>query len=158
MQHFGKHSKSEVAGKVIQWLIEEGLPVSQYKDDQADINIATRQGNVNINIGFHKDSIDSLIVIGKLHFEEQKQSMFRYTRTKREMLYDLELSFLQMNLDFILNVNNEQQEFTIEDINLQKIIYFDGLSKDKLFNVMSAIFNCLKVLGLKFQLLGRQRI
>jgi hypothetical protein len=157
MSPFGSFTKEEVAEKVTQWLTEEGLPVREFKDHQADINLATRQGNTNINIGFHKSSLDSLIVVGNLHFEEQEQSMIRYTKTKREMLYDLEISFLHMNLDFVLNINDEQQEFTIEDIKLQKAIYFDGLTKDKFFDVISAIYNCFKVLKLKFELLGRQR-
>jgi hypothetical protein len=158
MSRFDNLTKEEVAKQIKQWIIEEGIPVDDFPDVQTDFNFVVIRSNTRINIGFHKTSTDSIIVAGNIHFEEQEQSMFRYTKTKREMLYDLEMSFLQMNLDFILNVNNEQQEFTIEDIKLQKTIYFDGLTKDKLFDVMSAIFNCFKVLKLKFELLGRQHI
>jgi hypothetical protein len=149
-------SKEQVAKTVRRWLKDEGLPVWERKDDQTDFNFATRQGNTNINIGFHKTSIDSLIVQGNLHFEQQEQTMLRYTKTKHDLIYELEILFIQMNLDFILKTNNLQEEFTIEDIILQKTIYFDGLSKDRLFNVLSLIFNCLKVLIFKFNSLGRR--
>jgi hypothetical protein len=84
-------------------------------------------------------------VLGNLHFESEEQSMIRYTKTKRELIYDLEMLFIQMNLDFILKTDSIDQEFTIEDIILQKTIYFDDLSKDKFFGVLSSIFNCLKL-------------
>jgi hypothetical protein len=157
MSRFDSLTKEEVANQVRRWIIEEGVPVNDFSDDQTDFHFVITRGSTVVNIGFHKTSIDSLIVLGGFHFAPQEQSVFRYTKTKREMLYDLEISFLHMNLDFILNINNEQQEFSIEDIKLQKTIYFDGLTKDKLFDVMSAIFNCLKALRLKFELLGRQR-
>jgi hypothetical protein len=157
MTRFENASKEWVAKTVKQWLIDEGLPVTEQKDEQTDFKFATRQGTTNINIGFHKASIDSLIVLGNLHFESGEQSMIRYTKTKRELIYDLEMLFIQMNLDFILKTNSVDQEFIIEDIILQKTIYFDDLSKDKFFGVLSSIFNCLKLLALKFELLARSR-
>ena len=81
--------------------------------------------------------------------------MLRYTKTKRELLFDVEILFIQKDVDFILGANIGQQEFTIEDIILQKTIYFDGLSKDRFYNVLSQIYNCLNLLMLKFLLLGR---
>lgn len=156
MSRFDSLTKEDVAKQVKRWIIEEGLPVEDFPDDKIDFNFVITRGTTKINIGFHKTSIDSIIVAGNLHFEEYEQSMIRNMKTKREMLYDLEMVFLQMKLDFILNITTKNQEFTIEDIKLQKTIYFDGLTKDKLFDVISAIFNSLKVIGLKFELLGRQ--
>ncbi len=89
-------------------------------------------------MGFHKTSIDSIIIVGAIALEPDEQSMFRYTKTKREFLYDIELAFLQMNLDFIIDIP-PNEEFTIENIKLQKTIYFDGLSKDHFFDIISSI-------------------
>ena len=80
MTRFENTSKEQVAKSVKQWLIDEGLPVSDYKDEQTDFNFATRQGNININVGFHKSSIDSLIIMGKIHFESQEQWSLRINK------------------------------------------------------------------------------
>ena len=76
---------------------------------------------------------------------------------KREFLYDIEMFFIQMNLDYVLSSSSKDGEFTVKDIKLQKTIYFDGLTKDRLFDIMSSIFNCLKLLKAKFLLLGKYK-
>jgi hypothetical protein len=84
--------------------------------------------------------------------------MLKYTKTKVEFLLDVQIAFLQQNLDFIIEpTNNRANEFSISDIKLQKTIYFDGLTKDRFFDIVSAIYNCLKILDLKFKLLGRPK-
>jgi hypothetical protein len=83
--------------------------------------------------------------------------MTRHARTKKELSYDIEKIFIQMNLDYLLKSNVIDGEFTVEDIILRKTIYFDGLSKDKFFNIISLIYNCFKILVGKSMLLGIQR-
>lgn len=157
MTRFENRSKNEVAAVVKQWLLDEGLPVEDFKDENAEINYATKQSGIKINIGFHKQSKDSLIILGGIYLEPQEQEMFIYTKVKREFLYDIEMLFIQMNLDHVFSSSSSDGEFTLEDIKLQKTIYFDGLSKDRLFDIMSSIFNCLKLLKTKFLLLGRYK-
>jgi hypothetical protein len=154
---YENQSKYEVANVIKEWLVEEGLPVEDFEDENTDINYATKQGGVKINIGFHKRSKNSLIVMGGVHLETQEQEMFRYTKVKREFLYDIEMFFIQMNLDYVLSSSSKDGEFTVKDIKLQKTIYFDGLTKDRLFDIMSSIFNCLKLLKAKFLLLGKYK-
>ena len=138
-----------------QWLLDEELVVhDDINSDETNFNFKFKQGDTNMNVAFYKKSKDSLAVGGKLVFEPQEQSMIRYTSTKKELLYDMEKLFIQMNLDYLLKSNVKNGEFTIEDIILQKTIFFDGLSKDKFFDVISLIYNCFKILVSKLMLLG----
>lgn len=150
--------KFQVAKVVKNWLIEEGLEVNDFVDASTDINYTFSQGNIKMNVGFHKTSKDSIIMGGKIALDKEEQSMLKYTKTKLEFLLDVQMAFLQMNLDFVIDANNNSyHEFSISDIKLQKTIYFDGLSKDRFFDVLSSLFNCLKILGLKFQMLGKSK-
>jgi hypothetical protein len=155
MSTFENSSKEVVARTVKQWLIDEGLPADDVKDLNCDYNFKTAYGSKNIHVAFHKRSKDSLIIIGKVHFEPDQQVMLRYTKTKREILFDIETLFIMKDVDFILETNTKEQEFTIEDIKLQKTIFFDGLSKDRFYSVLYQVSNCLQLLILQFLLLGR---
>jgi hypothetical protein len=158
MSDVSKMDKFQVAELVKGWLSEEGLTAQDFPDASADVAFAFSQGNSKINVGFHKTSVDSLMIIGGIILEPQEQTMLKYTKTKVEFLLDVQIAFLQQNLDFIIEpTNNRANEFSISDIKLQKTIYFDGLTKDRFFDIVSAIYNCLKILDLKFKLLGRPK-
>jgi hypothetical protein len=131
MSKFENSSKEEVAKTVKQWLIDEGVSVEDHEDPDSDYNFKTIFGSKIIHIAFHKSSRDSLIVLGRVRFETDEQKMLRYTKTKRELLFDA------------------------ETLQLQKTIFFDGLSKDRFFGAVHQISNCLQLLMLQFLLLGR---
>jgi hypothetical protein len=63
-----------------------------------------------------------------------------------------------MNLDFTVDdTNSAEDEFSISDIQIQKTIFFDCLSKDRLFDIVVSIFNCINVVGMRFILFGREK-
>jgi hypothetical protein len=157
MSKFENASKDEVAKTVKHWLIDEGLPAKDFEDPNSDYNFETIHGKRNIHVAFHKTSRDSLIIAGKVYFGPAEQGMLRYTKTKREILFDVETLFIMKEVDFLLEAITEHKEFTIENIKLQKTIFFDGLSKDRFFNVLHQISNCLQLLMLQFLLLGRAK-
>jgi len=138
---------------VREWLEEEGLSVEYLDDEDTDVRCVVIKDNIILNIGFLKASKDSLIVSGKIGLQPYEQDMLRLT--KRELIYDLEIVFLKMNLDFTIDPNNSLENgFSISDMQIQKTVFFDGLSKDRLFDIMVSIFNCMNVLKMKFNLLG----
>jgi hypothetical protein len=84
--------------------------------------------------------------------------MQELTKIKRDSLYDLETVFLQMNLDFTIDSTaSSDKDVLISDIQIQKTIFFDGLTKDRLFDIMVSIFNCMNVVRMKFNLLGMNK-
>jgi hypothetical protein len=147
-------SKEKVVKIVQKWLTEEEYSIEPYPDVNTDYNFRIVKGNIVMHVGFHKRYEDSLIIVGKVGFNPQEQSMLRYTKTKHELLYELEIVFTQLNIEFRLNPIVVEGEYSIEDIQLIKTLYFDGLTKQSFFDVLGAIFNCLKLLITKFDLLG----
>jgi len=150
-------NKKEVAHLVKDWLEEEGLAIEYLDDEDTDVKCVVTKDNIILNIGFLKASKDSLIVSGKVGPQLYQQDMQESTKIKRDSLYELEIVFLQMNLDFTIDntSGSSVEEITISDIQIQKTIFFDGLSKDRLFDIMVSIFNCMDVVRMKFRLLGR---
>jgi hypothetical protein len=144
-------NKKEVAHIVKDWLEEEGLPTEYMDDEDTDVNCVIIKDNMIMNIAFLKAAKDSLIVSGKVGIQPRREDdVMESTKLKKESLYDLELIFLQMNLDFTIDdTNSEGDEFSISDIQI------DGLSKDMLFDTMASIFNCINVVRMKFVLLGK---
>jgi hypothetical protein len=69
------HSKQEAVEIVEKWLQEEQYEVSLVPDENADNNFMIVKGYMVSNVGFHKRSIDSLIVGGKIRFNPEEQSI-----------------------------------------------------------------------------------
>ncbi len=147
------------------WLEEEGLVIEYLDDEDTDVKCVIIKDNIILNIGFLKASKDSLIISGKVGLQLYEQDMQELAKIKRNSLYDLETVFLQMNLDFTIDTTDSadkdidttdsaDKDVLISDIQIQKTIFFDGLSKDRLFDIMVSIFNCMSVVKMKFNLLG----
>jgi hypothetical protein len=74
-----------------------------------------------LNVSFLKASNDGLIVSGKLGVQLYPEDMQESTKLERGSLYDLEIVFLQMNLDFTVDDTvSVEGEFSISDIQIQK--------------------------------------
>jgi hypothetical protein len=107
-----------------------------------------------MNVVFHKRSEDRLIIAGNLTFGPEEQAMLRYTITKRELVFDIEMLCTQLNLEFSMNPVKDKGEYSLEDIGLSKTLYFDGLTKQSFFDSLNAMFNCLRLIISKFLMLG----
>jgi hypothetical protein len=151
-------NKKDVAHMVKDWLEEEGLAIEYLDDEDTDVKCVIIKDNIILNVGFLKASKDSLIVSGKVGLQVYEQDIQELAKIKRDSLYDLETVFLQMNLDFNVDTTgSSDKDISISDIQIQKTIFFDGLTKDRLFDVMVSIFNCMNVVRMKFNLLGMNK-
>jgi hypothetical protein len=150
-------SKRKAVDTVEKWLKEEEYEVSLVPDENTDYNFMIVKGYMVLNVGFHKRSSDSLIVGGKIRFNPQEQSIIRYTTTKLELLYDIEIICAQLNLELVTTPIKEKEngEYSLEDIRLFKTLYFDGLTKQSFFDSLVGIFHCLRLIVAKFDILGR---
>ena len=99
--------------------------------------------------------LDSLIVGGKIRFNPQEQSIIKYTTTKLELLYDIEIICAQLNLELVTTPVKENGEYSLEDIRLFKTLYFDGLTKQSFFDSLIGIFHCFRLIVAKFDIIAR---
>ena len=141
------------------WLEEEGLTTEYLDDEDTDVNCVVIKDNIILNVSFLKAAKDSLIISGKVAIQPRYQEdVQESTKLERGSLYDLEIVFLQMNMDFAIdNASSVRDDISISDIQIQKTVFFDGLSKDRLFDIMVSIFNCINVVRMKFVLLGQTK-
>jgi hypothetical protein len=155
MARFENASREQVEGFVKQWLVKEGYDPQPHTDENSLFNYWILKANLKLNIGQPKDSEDAIMIIGNIHFKEEEKNMLRYLKVKRELLYELDIVFTLSNIGFSVKHDVSTEEFTIEDIRLHKIIYYDALTKQSLYDALNLIFNCLKLTIDKFNLLGR---
>jgi hypothetical protein len=155
MTRFENATKEEVEKTIKQWLVDEGYNVQPHIDPNAFFNYEITKSNIQLNIGQNIESKDNLIIKGTIVFKPNEQAMLRYLKIKRELLYDLEVVFTLANIEFSPKPNWKTEEFTIEDIQLSKAIYYDALTQQTFFDALLSIFNCLKLIITKFNLLGR---
>ncbi|MFL6423500.1 MAG: DUF2299 family protein [Nitrososphaeraceae archaeon] len=147
------HSKQEAVDVVKKWLLEEEYNITSVPNENADYNFRITKMNMIMNVVFHKRSEDSLIIAGNLTFGSEEQAMLRYTITKRELLFDIEMLCTQLNLEFSMNPVEDKGEYSLEDIGLSKTLYFDGLTKQSFFDSLNAMFNSLSLIISKFLML-----
>jgi hypothetical protein len=155
MTRFENATKDLVEKFIKQWLVEEEYEIQPHTDPDTSFNYKIIKSNIQLHVGQHNKSKDNIMIKGVIAFKEDEQAMLRYLKTKRELLYDLEIIFTLANIEFSVKPNVTTEEFTIEDIQLTKIIYYDGLTKQTFYDALLSIFNCLKLLISKFILVGR---
>jgi hypothetical protein len=59
--------------------------------------------------------------------------------------FDLELALLQMNVYFIIKKNMRE----LQSLEISKVVFFDGLTKDTLFNTINTVRNSIKIARIK---------
>jgi hypothetical protein len=148
-------SKQEAVDVVKKWLQEEEYDITSISNETTDYNFRIAKMNMVMNVAFHKRSEDSLIIAGNLTFGPEEQAMLRYTITKREVVFDIEMLCTQLNLEFSMNPVKHKGEYSLEDISLSKTLYFDGLTKQSFFDSLNAMFNCLRLIISKFLMLAQ---
>lgn len=156
MTKFENATLEQVEEFIKKWLVDEKYGLKPHPDPESFFNYRIVKAQMSVNIGQPRESEDSIMIVGRIVFNEQEQNMLRYLKVKRELLYELDIIFALANVDFSLKPNVTTQEFTIEDIQLSRVIYYDALSKQTLYDMILLIFNCLKLIVTKFALVGRQ--
>ncbi len=148
-------SKQEAVDTVKRWLKEEEYEVSLVPDESTDYNFMIVKGYMVLNIGFHKRSSDSLIVGGKIRFNPEEKSIIKSITTNLELLYDIDVICAQLNLELVTTPVKENGEYSLEDIQLFKTLYFDGLTKQSFIDSLIAIFHCFRLIVAKFDIIAR---
>ena len=59
--------------------------------------------------------------------------------------FDLKLALLQMNVYFIIKKNMRE----LQSVEISKVVFFDGLTKDTLFNTINTVHNSIEIARIK---------
>ena len=172
--HNGKNSDKEkllvnqrdTIKKAIDWLREEGLEPHEIthlrKDacyygvvisDEAEKTEQTeKQRREAFHILFPIDRLDSLRISEIIIFDLQSQKSYSSLAAKtngileqNRFYFDLELTLLQMNVYFIIKKNIRE----LQSLEISKVIFFDGLTKDTLFNTINTVRNAIEIARIK---------
>jgi hypothetical protein len=152
--------------KVIDWLREEGLEAQEITHLRKDAcyygvvisNEAEKeeQGENQRREAFHIlfpiDRLDSLSISEIIILDLQSQKSYASLAAKpngileqNRFYFDLELALLQMNVYFIIKNNMRE----LQSLEISKVVFFDGLTKDTLFNTINTVRNSIKIARIK---------
>ena len=138
--------------QIIEWLTEEGYTPNS-KEDITDSNDFLLDVFVQlINITIAKPKFYKRIVIGTgviLSDEDQRLYKSLNQQVRREFKFEVLRDLLTMNLAFSSKPQDFENEFN--SVQVMDTIYYDGLSKDRLFSVISNVIRGYALLMLNFE-------
>jgi hypothetical protein len=125
-------SKNAVKTKVLRWLDAENRPTMKVRDPVAELNVSVAINSESINVIFNPDKRDSLLLGVQVSFSPlDKQAFTRLQQDKKNAFIDeLVYSLIYINVEFVIIPNLDN----MEAVRMSKNIYFDALTKDKLFD------------------------
>jgi hypothetical protein len=152
--------------KVVDWLIEEGLEPQEIthlrkdacyygvviSDEAEKTEQREKQRRKAFHIFFPIDRFDSLSISEIIIFDLPSQKSYASLAAKmngileqNRFYFDLELALLQMNVYFVINKNMRE----LQSLEISKVVFFDGLTKDILFNTINTVHNSIEISRIK---------
>ena len=149
--------------KVIDWLGEEGLEAQEIthlrkdacyygaviSDEAKQTEQEEKDRREAFHILFPINRLDTLriseIIIFDLKIQKSYASLAAKTNgilEQNRFYFGLELALLQMNVYFIIKKNMRE----LRSLEISKVLFFDGLTKDRLFNTINQFVIQLKLL------------
>ena len=136
-------NKTQVRNKISQWIQDEGfelLPEEHPNDFALKIKYSE---NETAYVIMRKDRKDSITVYTRSDFSPLDQKAFSNLSSgkKREFIDVISASLLNLNLHFRFHPNPEQ----MQSLEIKKDIFFDGLTKDRLFEVIDRVLSSMQL-------------
>jgi len=152
--------------KVIDWLREEGLEpqeITHLRKDACYYGVVildeaekTEQVEDHRREAFHIlfpiNRLDTLRISEIIIFDLKTQKSYASLAAKtngileqNRFYFDLELALLQMNVYFIIKKNMRE----LQSLEIYKVLFFDGLTKDRLFNTINTVRNSIEIARIK---------
>ena len=159
--------------KVISWLRQEGLEpqeithlrkdASYYgvvvSNEAEQIEQQERQRREAFHVFFPIDRLDSLSISEIIILDLQSQKSYASLAAKpngileqNRFYFDLKLALLQMNVFFTIKKNIRE----LQSVEIYKVLFCDGLTKDALFNAINTVRNSIKIARIKTGLLREE--
>jgi hypothetical protein len=160
----------DIIKKVINWLREEGLEPRELTHLRKDaryygVVISTeveredkmeKQRRKAFHILFPIERLDSLRISEIIIFDLRTQKAYSSQAAKTNGILELNMFFteltltlLQLNVYFLMKKNMRE----LQSLEIFKILFFDGLTKDTLFNTINKVHNSIEIARIKTGLL-----
>ena len=104
------------------------------------------------HILFPTDKLDSLSISEIFILDLQSQKSYASLAAKtngileqNRFYFDLKLVLLQMNVHFIIKKNMRE----LQSLEISKVVFFDGLTKNTLFNTINTVRNSIEIARIK---------
>jgi hypothetical protein len=161
-------NQHDIIKKVINWLKEEGLEpqeITHLRKDACYYGVVVtsneaektaqqreKQRRQAFHILFPIDRLDSLSISEIIILDLQSQKSYASLAARpngileqNRFYFDLERALLQMNVNFIIKKNMRE----LKSIEIYKVIFFDGLTKDTLFDTINTVHNSIEIARIK---------
>jgi len=142
--------KEEAINNIRTWLKEENISSRNIDDEYSDFHVvATVSQTHNIDLVIRKDRMDSVTIAQNMNLsDDDKKAFIHLTKDKKkEFIQDLKSSLLYIGVDYTIQPDKERLEF----VHVSRIIYFDGLTKDRLFDILSNVLRAMEMVRLKYE-------
>jgi hypothetical protein len=138
-----KRQKEEVAKKVREWLVEDGLYKDKVTDENADFHFLAEippNSRQFIDVVFPKNRDDMIVIASGVRLADEHYSALMSLSSERreELLWDIrfKLLFLETGFQIVPGVQDPRIfQFTRE-------LYFDGLNKNVFMDALKQIYRC----------------
>jgi hypothetical protein len=137
-------NKTQWRNKISQWIQDEGFPLLPEENPYNDFAFKIKYSeNETAYVVMRKDRKDSITVYTRSDFSPLDRKAFSNLPSgkKREFIDAIAASLLNLNLHFRFHPNHEQ----MESLEITKDIFFDGLTKDRLFEVIDRILSGMQL-------------
>ncbi len=152
----------ETIRKVTDWLKEEGLEpqeITHLRKDSSYYGViisneeekteqTEKQQRRAFHILFPVDKFDSLRISEIIIFDLQSQKSYSSLGAKTNGIFeqnafyfDLQRALLHMNVHFVIRKNMRE----LQSLEIYKVIFFDGLTKNELFDTIDTIHNSIEI-------------
>jgi hypothetical protein len=131
---------------VLKWLNEDHYE----PEDRTHLNpnssylaVVKVSENQAFNVLFPKDPLDKVIIIQVASMDGEYKKAYRALPAldQNRFYFDLKISLLQLGVIFSL----EKGVRTLESVQVNKVIYFDGLTKDRFFDAVFTVTHAIEV-------------
>jgi hypothetical protein len=150
----------EIKNKIKEWLVERNVwTIDEKQDSRSYFTLLvepTKKGSViPLFIAFPLNYIDKLMISWGLRFDEEQKKSFLALKedVKENLARDIQTGFLLMNI--LLKFHPDFKN--IESIHAQKLLYLDGLTKDRFSDVLVSIIMAYGYLLSQFEKYGVSR-
>jgi hypothetical protein len=141
----------KVREKVQVWLLEEGYKLQSVHNDRLFFNfdVVSHNGQ-HLNILQPIEKADQIMIATRGVFAERLEAISKLTKNEEnELIWKLRFGLLNFGVGFLV-------EPPLNSVNLQRAVYYDGLSKDlfmcRLSEVERALLFCFWVVNTQLKI------